>query len=99
MPRAVLSDLTNMKAELHIGTAGWNVPGIYAKQFGSEGTHLMRYAQKLNCAEINSCFYRAHRAETYRKWAEAVPEDFQFSVKVPRAITHEGGLRSEFVKD
>ena len=89
----------NMKAKLYIGTAGWNIPRMHAKCFGSERTHLMRYAQKLNCAEINSCFYREHKTETYRKWAEAVPEGFQFSIKVPRAITHEGGLRSEFVED
>jgi uncharacterized protein YecE (DUF72 family) len=47
----------------------------------------------LNCAEINSCFYREHKIETYRKWAEAVPDDFRFAVKAPRTITHEGKLR------
>jgi uncharacterized protein YecE (DUF72 family) len=47
----------------------------------------------LNCAEINSCFYREHKIETYRKWADAVPDDFRFAVKAPRTITHEGKLR------
>jgi uncharacterized protein YecE (DUF72 family) len=46
----------------------------------------------LNCAEINSCFYREHKIETYRKWAAAVPDDFRFAVKAPRTITHEGKL-------
>ncbi|HET9365756.1 MAG TPA: DUF72 domain-containing protein [Candidatus Angelobacter sp.] len=82
-----------MKAKLYIGTAGWNVPGIHAQNFASEGTHLARYAQKLNSAEINSCFYREHKTETYLKWAASVPEDFSFAVKAPRAITHEGELR------
>jgi uncharacterized protein YecE (DUF72 family) len=82
-----------MKAKLYIGTAGWNVPGIHAQHFASEGTHLARYAQKLNSAEINSCFYREHKTETYRKWAASVPEDFRFAVKAPRAVTHEGELR------
>jgi len=83
-----------MKAMPYIGTAGWNVPGIHAQHFDSEGTHLVRYGQKLNCAEINSSFYREHKLETYRKWADSVPEDFRFAVKVPRTITHEGELQA-----
>ena len=55
----------------------------------------MRYARKLNCAEINSCFYREHKPETYAKWAASVPENFRFAVKAPRSITHEGELRVE----
>ena len=45
--------------------------------------------------EINSCFYRAHRFQTWQRWAESVPENFQFSVKAPRAITHEGLLQPD----
>ena len=82
-----------MKATPYIGTAGWNVPGIHARHFHGDGTHLVRYGQKLNCAEINSSFYREHKLETYRKWSASVPEHFRFAVKVPRAITHEGELQ------
>ena len=82
-----------MKATPYIGTAGWNVPGIHARHFDTEGSHLVRYARKLNCAEINSCFYREHKPETYRKWAASVPAGFLFAVKAPRTITHEGALR------
>jgi len=84
-----------MKAKLYIGTAGWGIPGIHARHFDSEGTHLIRYSRRLNCAEINSCFYREHKTETYRKWAGAVPDDFRFAVKVPRTVTHEGELRAQ----
>jgi uncharacterized protein YecE (DUF72 family) len=83
-----------MKATPYIGTAGWNVPGIHAQHFEREGTHLVRYGQKFNCAEINSSFYREHKPETYRKWADSVPEHFRFAVKVPRTITHGGELRA-----
>jgi uncharacterized protein YecE (DUF72 family) len=76
----------------YIGTAGWNIPGIHARYFAAEGSHLIRYAGKLNCAEINSCFYREHKPGTYRKWAAAVPDDFRFAVKAPKSITHEGKL-------
>jgi uncharacterized protein YecE (DUF72 family) len=43
--------------------------------------------------EINSSFYRPHRADTYAKWAACTPPGFQFAVKVPRLITHELALR------
>lgn len=82
-----------MATHLYIGTAGWNVPGIHARHFAAEGSHLVRYSRRLNCAEINSCFYREHKPETYRRWAESVPQGFRFAVKLPRAITHEGELR------
>jgi uncharacterized protein YecE (DUF72 family) len=75
-----------------IGTAGWNVPSQYAVDFRSAGTHLQRYATRLNAVEINSSFYRPHRRQTYERWARSVPEHFRFAVKVPKAITHECGL-------
>ncbi len=78
---------------VYIGTAGWSIPGIHTQHFAAGGSHLIRYAGKLNCAEINSCFYREHKIETYRKWAASVPDDFRFAVKAPRTITHEGKLR------
>jgi uncharacterized protein YecE (DUF72 family) len=56
------------------------------------GSHLERYARHLNAVEINSSFYRPHRRATYQRWAQSVPDHFQFSVKVPKAITHEAGL-------
>ena len=75
-----------------IGTAGWSIPRVLAEHAPGEGAHLHRYARQLACAEINSSFYRPHMPGTYAKWAAAVPEGFQFSVKVPRALTHEGAL-------
>ena len=72
-----------------IGTAGWPVPG----KTESEGTHLHRYSQMLSCVEINSTFYRTHRAATWHKWAEATPAKFRFSIKAPKTITHSVRLR------
>ena len=75
-----------------IGTAGWNVPKAHAEAFPVQGSHLERYAQRLDVAEINTSFYRSHRLATYERWAAAVPEHFRFAVKVPRTITHERRL-------
>lgn len=79
-------------AALNIGTAGWSVPTRYSHDFATDGSHLQRYARRLNCVEINSSFYRVHRRSVYERWAESTPSDFRFSVKVPKSMTHERGL-------
>lgn len=81
-----------MAGPLRIGTAGWSVASRHAAAFPPGGSHLARYARRLNAVEINSSFYRPHRRATYERWAQATPDDFRFAVKVPRAITHERRL-------
>jgi uncharacterized protein YecE (DUF72 family) len=76
-----------------IGTAGWCIPRTSAFRFEGQGTHLQRYARVLRCAEINSSFHRPHAEATYAKWAASTPQEFRFSVKLPKAITHEQKLR------
>jgi uncharacterized protein YecE (DUF72 family) len=75
-----------------IGTAGWSIRSEHKPQFPSEGTHLERYAKRLNAVEINSSFYRPHRPATYERWAASVPDGFRFAVKVLREITHKKRL-------
>ena len=76
-----------------IGTAGWSLPLPEQEHFPTAGSHLERYGSVFAVAEINSSFHRPHRAATYDRWREAVPAGFCFSVKVPKAITHELRLR------
>ncbi|MDP5278524.1 DUF72 domain-containing protein [Sphingomonas sp. DG1-23] len=75
-----------------IGTAGWSIPRAFADRVPGGGTHLQRYAQRLNAVEINTSFYRSHRPSTWARWAAAVPENFRFAVKLPRTITHQARL-------
>lgn len=77
---------------LWIGTAGWSVASRYIADIPSGGSHLERYARRLNAVEINSSFYRPHQRKTYERWAHSVPDGFRFSVKMPQAITHERRL-------
>ena len=77
---------------VRVGTAGWSIPRDQAAQYPGTTRHIERYAARMNCAEINGSFYRSHRASTYARWAASTPEGFLFSVKVPRAITHECAL-------
>ena len=75
-----------------VGTAGWTIPREAAGAFPAEGASLERYAAVLGGAEINSSFHRSHRLSTWRRWAESVPEDFRFSVKLPKTISHQRRL-------
>lgn len=76
---------------IRIGCAGWGLSSNVADSFPGEGSHLERYANIFSAVEINSSFYRTHQPKTYERWASSVPDDFRFSVKFPRTITH--GLR------
>ena len=88
-----------------IGTAGWSIPARYADRFPKKGTHLERYSRCVNAVEINTSFYRPHQRKTYERWAASVPEDFRFSVKLPRSISHDArlhgynGLLSRFAEE
>lgn len=77
-----------------VGTAGWSIPSTAAGQFPADGSHLKRYSRRFNGVEINSSFYRPHRQSTYARWAETVPDDFRFSVKLPGEATHERRLEN-----
>ena len=75
-----------------VGVAGWAIPARDQPSFPRIGSHLQRYAARLPAVEINSSFSRTHRRATYERWAGSVPAGFRFSVKIPRAITHESAL-------
>ena len=81
-----------MSGKMRVGTAGWSIPKPHATKFPSEGTHLERYARCFPAVEINSSFHRPHKPVTYARWAESVPPDFRFAVKLPREITHQRKL-------
>lgn len=87
-----MEEAAHVKAELRLGTAGWNVPRVCKERVGGVGSHLERYARVLNATEINSSFHKPHRRSTYEKWANATPDDFRFSVKVPKSVTHSSHL-------
>ena len=77
-----------------MGCAGWSLHRDTAAFFPAEGTHLQRYASLFGAVEINSSFYRPHQPKTYARWADSVPAGFRFSVKMPRAITHDQKLKN-----
>jgi len=73
---------------IRVGTAGWTLPAPLRDSFPGDDSHLGRYGRVFAATEINSSFHRAHRKATYARWAASVPDDFRFSVKMPKTITH-----------
>lgn len=76
-----------------VGLAGWSeATGRQSAFFPAPKSTglppLSRYASAFGFVEINSSFYRQVRASTYARWADSVPADFRFSVKMHRLVTH-----------
>lgn len=78
---------------VRVGCAGWSIPARHRGLFGEGDSALARYATLFSAVEINSSFYRPHQPKTYARWADSVPPDFRFSLKLPRMISHERRLR------
>lgn len=79
-------------AAVRVGCAGWSLPRAVQPAFAPGASHLARYASRFGGTEINSSFHRPHRRSLYERWAAAVPDDFRFSAKLPKTITHERRL-------
>ena len=85
-----------MKGEVRIGISGWNYAGwrgiFYPK--GLPHRRELEFSSRLfNSIEINGSFYSLKRLTSYRRWYGETPENFLFSVKGARFITHMKKLR------
>lgn len=81
---------------IRIGLSGWAYPawrGHFYPRGLAQRRELAFAASRFPALEINATFYGPQRPEIFRRWAQAVPEDFIFAVKAPRRITHELRLR------
>jgi uncharacterized protein YecE (DUF72 family) len=76
---------------IHIGTSGWHYDhwkGPFYPPDLPNGALLGYYAGRFRTAEINNSFYRLPQKETLIRWRDTVPEDFVFSIKASRYLTH-----------
>jgi uncharacterized protein YecE (DUF72 family) len=74
-----------------IGISGWNYAGWRGDFYPPGLPHRLELAyaaQRLSSIEINGSFYSLQRPSSYQTWYEQTPNDFVFSVKGPRFITH-----------
>lgn len=81
---------------LRIGTTGYN----YREWRGSFYPHdlpdtdqLRFYSSRFPTVELNYTFHKAVTVRLLQGWAKEVPDDFAFSLKAPRRITHDLKLR------
>jgi len=79
------------KEKIHIGTSGWHYehwqdvfypPGVSKREW------LKFYAQIFHTVEINSTFYHIPKEKTLGNWYSHSPDDFIFSIKANKLITH-----------
>jgi len=77
---------------VYIGTMGWSY-NFWTRNFYPEHTKpenfLEEYSKHFNTVEVNSSFYRVPSVSTLENWKNQTPNDFLFSLKVPKKITHE----------
>jgi uncharacterized protein YecE (DUF72 family) len=76
---------------VRIGISGWTYApwrGTFYPAKLPRDRELAYAANRLSSIEINGTFYSLQRPENYAKWTAETPDDFVFSVKGPRFITH-----------
>jgi uncharacterized protein YecE (DUF72 family) len=73
-------------ARLSVGTSGWSYPS-WRPGFYPAGTDpsafLAYYAERFPTVELNTTGYRIPGREQFSRWAEQVPEGFEFAPKLP----------------
>jgi uncharacterized protein YecE (DUF72 family) len=77
--------------KIRIGISGWRYKpwrGVFYPEKLPQKDELAHASKTLNSIEINGTFYSLQRPESFARWASETPDDFVFSVKGPRYITH-----------
>jgi uncharacterized protein YecE (DUF72 family) len=77
--------------QLRIGMSGWRYPpwraSFYPKGL-AQRLELEYASQQVNSIELNGSFYALQLPTSYQRWRAETPDDFVFSIKAPRFITH-----------
>lgn len=79
----------------YCGTSNITIPvknKTYFPESFRDKSRLNYYATLLNSVEINSTFYKLPLTKTIDKWLNDVPEDFRFTFKLSKSITHSKNL-------
>jgi uncharacterized protein YecE (DUF72 family) len=83
------------RSSVYVGTSGYNYPewrGTFYPEKFSTDKMLAYYAERFRTVEINYTFYRLPTEKLLAGWAAGTPEDFTFTLKAPRRITHDARL-------
>lgn len=74
-----------------IGTSGWQYAdwrGRFYPRSLTQRKWLAHYSERFQSVEVNNVFYRLPEKTTFEQWAASTPEDFVFSLKASRYLTH-----------
>lgn len=84
-----------MNKFLYIGFSNWARKNWHEKFYPRNiGKNYLNYYSKIfNTVEINNSFYVLPGARSFDAWREQAGEDFVFSVKLNRTITHVNRLK------
>jgi uncharacterized protein YecE (DUF72 family) len=76
---------------VRVGCSGWNYSHwrevVYRKGL-PQSRWLEHYATLFDTVEVNSTFYRLPKRDSVARWVEQTPDDFVFTVKASRYLTH-----------
>src|ERR1700757_3285738 len=81
---------------MRVGISGWTYApwrGVFFPKGLRHKDELSYAASKFNTIEINGTFYGNQKPDSFLRWHDATPDDFIFSIKAPRFITHIKRLR------
>lgn len=84
-------------SHLRIGISGWRYKpwrGVFYPKKLPQHQELTFASRTFNSIELNGSFYSLQRPSSYREWASETPDDFVFSIKGGRFITHMKKLRN-----
>ena len=83
-----------INTRFYSGISGVALPVLkshYPPEFVDK-SRLHYYASLFNSVEVNSIFYKLPRSSTVVNWGDSVPDNFRFTFKVSKTITHVKGL-------
>jgi uncharacterized protein YecE (DUF72 family) len=76
---------------IRVGIGGWVFPpwrGAFYPPGLTQARELSHASRQVTAIEINGTFYGSQKPASFRRWHDETPEDFVFSVKGPRFVTH-----------
>jgi len=82
---------------IRVGISGWNYAPwrrVFYPERLPHARELAYAAERFSTIEINGTFYSLQRPSSFASWVAATPDDFVFSVKGSRFITHMLRLRN-----
>jgi uncharacterized protein YecE (DUF72 family) len=81
--------------KIRVGIGGWVFPpwrGTFYPKEVRQADELAYASRHVTAIEINGTFYRLQTPTSYKRWHDEAPDDFVFSLKGSRFITHRNDL-------